>query len=211
MRRNVSSDIEVAANESDFKFGSLFTELLAIYGYSMVAFVPAVILLCIPASYMQWTLIVAACIISLIVLTSATWSTFKQRRNQLALGLLVLIVIAHVIMAISLSLIFFHQPMPATQAVPPFQFPQQPAAEKPQNNDPSGQGQIQQPKEVKLAQGESVVDSGGNKKPEPKAVEQSGGESKGSADQEPPKNPELNAKAGEQNDDGAKNPVNQKH
>lgn len=83
-------------------------------------------LLCIPASYLQWTLIGVACFISLIVLSSATWSTFKQRRKQvildffinpnlallyvpylyffqLAVGLLVLIVAAHVVMTISLS------------------------------------------------------------------------------------------------------------
>lgn len=42
-RRHVSSDIEGSTDEDDFEFSSLFTELLAIYGYSMVAFIPAAV------------------------------------------------------------------------------------------------------------------------------------------------------------------------
>ncbi|VDM33435.1 unnamed protein product [Hydatigera taeniaeformis] len=68
--RNAYSDAQGTGKVPEFSFGSLFSVLLAIYGYSMVSFIP-----------------VAA-----------------------AIGLLVLIVIAHIAMTASLFVVFFHQP-----------------------------------------------------------------------------------------------------
>lgn len=131
-RRNLAPDIEVVQDEPKLNFGSLFTELLAIYGYSMTSFVPVAMLLCIPGSYLQYTLIGVACVISLIILCTTTWSTFKQRRKKLALGLLILIIVAHLIMTVSLSVVFFHQPARQTESV---QSPQQPTADAKSEND----------------------------------------------------------------------------
>nr|CDS26542.1 Yip1 domain [Hymenolepis microstoma] len=133
-RRNLVPDIEVVQDEPKLKLGSLFTELLAIYGYSMVSFVPAAMLLCIPGSYLQYTLIGVACVISLIVLCTTTWSTFKKRRKKLAFGLLILIIVAHLIMTVSLSVVFFHQPVRQAESV---QSPQQSAADAKSENDAS--------------------------------------------------------------------------
>ncbi|VDO13812.1 unnamed protein product [Rodentolepis nana] len=147
-RQSAVSDIEVVHDEPKPKFGSLFTELLAIYGYSMISFIPAAVLLCIPGSYLQYTLIGVACVISLIVLCTTTWSTFKQRRKKLAFGLLVLIIVAHLIMTVSLSVVFFHQPARQAESV---QSPEQPAADAKSKNDANKESDLkaQAPEEVK--------------------------------------------------------------
>lgn len=41
--RKLAPGIEVVQDEPELNFGSLFTELLAIYGYSMISFVPAAV------------------------------------------------------------------------------------------------------------------------------------------------------------------------
>ncbi|KAL5106283.1 Protein YIPF1 [Taenia crassiceps] len=109
-RRNVSSEAQGIDRGSEFTFGSLFSNLLAIYGYSMVSYIPVAMLLCVPVSLIQWILIGTASLVSLCVLASATWVIFKQKTKQLAIGLLVLIVIAHIAMTASLFAVFFHQP-----------------------------------------------------------------------------------------------------
>nr|CDS18490.1 Yip1 domain [Echinococcus granulosus] len=109
-RRKAFSDAQGIDKGPEFTFGSLFSELLAIYGYSMVSFIPVAMLLCVPVSLIQWILIGVASLVSLCVLGSATWPIFKQKTKQLAIGLLVLIIVAHIAMTVSLSVVFFHQP-----------------------------------------------------------------------------------------------------
>lgn len=157
-RRNIVPDIEVVQDEPKLKFGSLFTELLAIYGYSMVSFVPAAMLLCIPGSYLQYALIGVACVTSLIVLCTTTWSTFKQRRKKLAFGLLVLIIVAHLIMTVSLSVVFFHQPVRQAESV---QSLQQLVADAKSENDANKKSDpnAQAPEKEKVKPAEGV---GGN-------------------------------------------------
>ncbi|EUB62343.1 hypothetical protein EGR_02796 [Echinococcus granulosus] len=91
-RRKAFSDAQGIDKGPEFTFGSLFSELLAIYGYSMVSFIPV-----------AWILIGVASLVSLCVLGSATWPIFKQKTKQLAIGLLVLIIVAHIAMTVSLS------------------------------------------------------------------------------------------------------------
>ncbi|VDL61912.1 unnamed protein product [Hymenolepis diminuta] len=169
-RRKLAPGIEVIQDEPELNFGSLFTELLAIYGYSMISFVPAAMLLCIPASYFQYTLIGVACVISLIVLCTATWSTFKQRRKKLAVGLLLLIIVAHLIMTISLSVVFFHQPAHPTE---PVKLLQQPAADAKSKNDANkvGDSKQQTPQEEKVKGGEKIIDAAAAAAEPPNAVE----------------------------------------
>uniref|UniRef100_A0A5K3EP06 Protein YIPF n=2 Tax=Mesocestoides corti TaxID=53468 RepID=A0A5K3EP06_MESCO len=106
--RNSSSDFNSVVEEPMPKFGSILSELLAIYGYSLAIYIPAVILLIIPISFVQWTLLGIASLISLSVLCSATWSTFKQKRKRLIVGLFALIIVAHVSMIVSISVLYFH-------------------------------------------------------------------------------------------------------
>ncbi|VDK41027.1 unnamed protein product [Taenia asiatica] len=77
-RRNPPSDAQGIDKGPEFTFGSLFSYLLAIYGYSMVSFIPV----------------------------------------ALAIGLLVLIIIAHIAMTVSLFVVFFHQPPLEPQSKP---------------------------------------------------------------------------------------------
>ncbi|KAL5965807.1 Protein YIPF1 [Taenia solium] len=120
-RQNPPSDAQGIGKGPEFTFGSLFSYLLAIYGYSMVSFIPVAMLLCVPVSFIQWILIGAASLVSLCVLASATWSILKQKTKQLAIGLLVLIIIAHIAMTVSLFVVFFHQPPLEPKPVPAVQ------------------------------------------------------------------------------------------
>jgi hypothetical protein len=85
-----------------------FLELLCIYGYSLTIFIPISILWIIPINWLQWTLTIVSSLISGSVLIVTFWPTGNSDHKPLnALSMLV-VLLAHLLMAICIMLVFFH-------------------------------------------------------------------------------------------------------
>jgi hypothetical protein len=85
-----------------------FIELLCIYGYSLTIFIPISILWMIPITWLQWLLTIISSLISGSVLIVAFWPTINSGEKRFnALSMLV-VLLAHLLMAICIMLVFFH-------------------------------------------------------------------------------------------------------
>ena len=85
-----------------------FLELLCIYGYSLTIFIPVSILWIIPINWLQWLLTIIASLISGSVLIVTFWPTVNSDQKRFnALSMLV-VLLAHLLMAICIMLVFFH-------------------------------------------------------------------------------------------------------
>ena len=85
-----------------------FLELLCIYGYSLTIFIPISVLWIIPITWLQWLLTVLASLISGSVLIVTFWPTVNADPKRFnALSMLV-VLFAHLLMAICIMLVFFH-------------------------------------------------------------------------------------------------------
>ncbi|KAL7057927.1 hypothetical protein AAHC03_016534 [Spirometra sp. Aus1] len=100
----------VGEDSTGLKMGQLFTDLLAVYGYSLTAFVPCTLLLVIPSFAAQMAILVLATALSCSVLATATLKTFQHHKKQNAIVFVVIVIVLHLAMAVCLSLVFFHQP-----------------------------------------------------------------------------------------------------
>jgi hypothetical protein len=85
-----------------------FIELLCIYGYSLTIFIPISILWIIPIHWLQWTLTIAASVVSGSVLVVTFWPTINSDHGRFSALSMVVVFLAHLIMAICIMLVFFH-------------------------------------------------------------------------------------------------------
>ncbi|CAF1149018.1 unnamed protein product [Adineta steineri] len=86
----------------------IFIELLCIYGYSLTIFIPVSILWMIPITWLQWLLTILSSLISGSVLIVAFWPTINADPKRFNAISMLIILFAHLVMAISIMLVFFH-------------------------------------------------------------------------------------------------------
>jgi hypothetical protein len=85
-----------------------FLELLCIYGYSLTIFIPISILWIIPVNWLQWTLTAIASLISGSVLVVTFWPTVNLDHKRFSALSVLVILFAHLLMAVCIMLVFFH-------------------------------------------------------------------------------------------------------
>jgi len=85
-----------------------FLELLCIYGYSLTIFIPISILWIIPINWLQWTLTIIASLISGSVLIVTFWPTVNSDHKRFSALSMLVVLLAHLLMAICIMLVFFH-------------------------------------------------------------------------------------------------------
>jgi hypothetical protein len=85
-----------------------FLELLCIYGYSLTIFIPVSILWMIPITWLQWLLTIIASLISGSVLIVTFWPTVNSDQKRWNALSMVVVLLAHILMAICIMLVFFH-------------------------------------------------------------------------------------------------------
>jgi hypothetical protein len=85
-----------------------FVELLCIYGYSLTIFIPVSILWMIPITWLQWSLTIIASLISGSVLIVTFWPTINSDQKRFNTLSMLMVLLAHLFMAISIMLVFFH-------------------------------------------------------------------------------------------------------
>lgn len=85
-----------------------FLELLCIYGYSLTIFIPISILWIIPINWLQWTLTFIASLISGSVLVVTFWPTVNLDHKRFSALSILIILLAHLLMAVCIMLVFFH-------------------------------------------------------------------------------------------------------
>uniref|UniRef100_A0A0X3PL80 Protein YIPF n=2 Tax=Schistocephalus solidus TaxID=70667 RepID=A0A0X3PL80_SCHSO len=117
-KQNTGTEPLVGEDSADLKIGHLFTDLLAVYGYSLTAFVPCSLLLVIPSVLAQAAILVLATALTCTILATATWKTFQHHKKQNVVVFVIVVVVLHLVMALCLSLVFFYQPS-ATEFPPP--------------------------------------------------------------------------------------------
>jgi hypothetical protein len=85
-----------------------FIELLCIYGYSLTIFIPVSILWMISITWLQWLLTIIASLISGSVLIVTFWPTINSNPKRFNALSMLIVLLAHVLMAICIMLVFFH-------------------------------------------------------------------------------------------------------
>lgn len=85
-----------------------FVELLCIYGYSLTIFIPISILWIIPITWLQWLLTIIASLISGSVLVVTFWPTINSDEKRFNAVSMLIVLLAHLLMAICIMLVFFH-------------------------------------------------------------------------------------------------------
>jgi hypothetical protein len=85
-----------------------FLELLCIYGYSLTIFIPVSILWIIPINWLQWTLTFLASLVSGSVLVVTFWPTIHSDHRRLSALSMLVILLAHLLMAVCIMFVFFH-------------------------------------------------------------------------------------------------------
>jgi hypothetical protein len=85
-----------------------FLELLCIYGYSLTIFIPISILWIIPINWLQWTLTIIGSLLSGSVLIVIFWPTVNSDHKRFSALSMLVVLLAHLLMAICIMLVFFH-------------------------------------------------------------------------------------------------------
>ena len=102
-----------------------FLDLLCLYGYSLVIYIPVSVLWLIQNAAVQWILVAVSAGLSGAVIVLTLWPIFKENASKICLVLIVVIVALHLLMACGFMLYFFHVPsqsgsgtVPALQNAP---------------------------------------------------------------------------------------------
>jgi hypothetical protein len=85
-----------------------FVELLCIYGYSLTIFIPVSILWMISITWLQWSITIIASLISGSVLIVTFWPTINSDQKRINTLSMLVVLTAHLFMAICIMLVFFH-------------------------------------------------------------------------------------------------------
>lgn len=85
-----------------------FIELICIYGYSLTIFIPISIFWMIPLTWLQWLLTILGSLVSGSVLIVTFWPTINSEQKRLNTLSMLIILLAHLLMAICIMLVFFH-------------------------------------------------------------------------------------------------------
>ncbi|KAI8773998.1 protein YIPF1 [Biomphalaria glabrata] len=94
-----------------------FLEMICVYGYSLVIYIPISILWAIQVSWLQWTLVVVGAVLSGSVLLLTFWPAVSEDNKKIALGMMAFIFIMHAALAAGFVLYFFYIPSTASDQV----------------------------------------------------------------------------------------------
>lgn len=84
-------------------------ELISIYGYSLVPYIPATILCLVPSIMLEWVILVAVTILSLLlVLRNIIGTVFMQEQRSKAASVSLLICFCHLVLCFIFKLKFYH-------------------------------------------------------------------------------------------------------
>lgn len=84
-------------------------ELISIYGYSLVPYIPATILCLVPSIMLEWVILIAATILSLLlVLRNIMGSIFMQEQRSKAASVSLLLCFCHVVLCFIFKFKFYH-------------------------------------------------------------------------------------------------------
>ncbi|TRY78413.1 hypothetical protein TCAL_07843 [Tigriopus californicus] len=109
-----------------------FLDLICLYGYSMVIYIPVSVLWLIQSSVIQWLLVLLAAGLSGSVLVLTLWPIFKTHASKSCWILVSVVVGLHLLLACGFMLYFFHVPGAVTPSGTPNQ-PLSPVDPLPQN------------------------------------------------------------------------------
>jgi protein YIPF1/2 len=84
-----------------------FFVLLCIYGYSLTIFIPIALLWMIRIYWFQWILTIGSSLISGSILVITLWPTIQSDRTSSTILSVILVVLAHFMMATCMMLVFF--------------------------------------------------------------------------------------------------------
>lgn len=87
-----------------------FLELICLYGYSLVIYIPVSLLWLIQNNFLQWLLVLVGAGMSGAVLVLTLWPIFKENANRTSLILIGVIIGLHLLLACGFMLYFFHVP-----------------------------------------------------------------------------------------------------
>ena len=87
--------------------GYSFLEIVSVYGYSLVVFIPISILLMAPYDWLRWVLVIIGAVTSGSVLVTTFWQAVEDDPRKYAIPIIAVIFIFHFILALVLKLYFF--------------------------------------------------------------------------------------------------------
>lgn len=96
-----------------------FLDLICLYGYSMVIYIPVSVLWLIQSNIVQWLLVLLAAGLSGSVLVLTLWPIFKTHASKSCWILVSVVVGLHLLLACGFMLYFFHVPGAVTPNEPP--------------------------------------------------------------------------------------------
>jgi len=87
-----------------------FVEMVCVYGYSLVIYIPVSILwlICVKFSWLQWVLVLVAATLSGIVLFSTVWPAVRESAPKSSVIVMAVILGLHFLLAAGFMLYFFH-------------------------------------------------------------------------------------------------------
>jgi len=99
--------------------GLTFLELICLYGYSLVIYIPISLLWLIQINALQWILVLAGAGLSGAVLVLSLYPHFKEHAAKSCVVLICVIVALHFLLACGFMLYFFHAPGAGNTAMIP--------------------------------------------------------------------------------------------
>ena len=87
-----------------------FLDLICLYGYSLVIYIPVSVLWLIQISAIQWILVLVAAGLSGAVISITLWPVLKENSSKASTILMIVILGLHLLLACGFMLYFFHVP-----------------------------------------------------------------------------------------------------
>lgn len=94
-----------------------FMEIVCLYGYSMVIYIPAVVLWILPFEWLRWLSIVVALCLSGSVLVLTFWPAVRDDHPKVMISILSAIVLLNALLAVGCKTYFFDKPEELPKAV----------------------------------------------------------------------------------------------
>ncbi|KAM4748080.1 protein YIPF2 [Rhinophrynus dorsalis] len=86
-----------------------FMETVCVYGYSLSAYIPTMVLCVIPHETFRWILIIVAMSLSGFVLVLAFWPQIHKDNKMVAAAVIASMVVLHVLLAVGCKIYFFSE------------------------------------------------------------------------------------------------------
>ncbi|XP_004086748.1 protein YIPF1 [Oryzias latipes] len=87
-----------------------FMEVVCVYGYSLSAYIPAVVLCIAPLEWLRWCIMVVAFGLSGSILVMTFWPALREDHPKVAMAMVSAIVLLDVVLAVVCKMYFFSRP-----------------------------------------------------------------------------------------------------